>query len=131
FVLALEEGSLAAAGRRLGRSPPAMTRAIASLETAVGMKVCERRTRIVRLPEAGERYAEVARRILAELEAINLLSAGETARPRGILTITAPVVAGAEILRPCLNDYLDAHPQVSARLLLRDRMVNLGEEGID
>lgn len=131
FVLALEEGSLAAAGRRLGRSPPAMTRAIAALEAQIGMKLFERRTRLVRLTEAGARYAEVARRILAELEEINLLAAGEAARPRGVLTITAPVVAGAEILRPCLDAYLDAQPQVRARLLLLDRMANLGEEGID
>jgi DNA-binding transcriptional LysR family regulator len=131
FVAALDEGSLAAAGRRLGRSPPAMTRAIAGLETQIGMRLFERRTRLVRLTEAGERYAAVARRILAELDELNLLVSGETAQPRGVLTVTAPVVAGGEILRPCLDDYLDAHPQVRARLLLLDRLVNLGEEGID
>ncbi|HEX2115715.1 MAG TPA: LysR family transcriptional regulator [Alphaproteobacteria bacterium] len=131
FVLALDEGSLAAAGRRLGRSPPAMTRAVAALEMQIGTKLFERKTRIIRLTEAGERYAAVARRILAELDEINLLAAGEAAQPRGLLTVTAPVVAGAEILRPCLDDYLDAHPQVCARLLLLDRFANLVEEGID
>jgi DNA-binding transcriptional LysR family regulator len=131
FVLALDEGSLAAAGRRLGRSPPAMTRAIAALETQIGTMLFERKTRIIRLTEAGERYAAVARRILAELDEINLLAAGEAAQPRGLLTVTAPVVAGAEILRPSVDDYLDAYPQVSARLLLLDRFVNLVEEGID
>jgi DNA-binding transcriptional LysR family regulator len=131
FIAALDEGSLAAAGRRLGRSPPAMTRAIASLEAQIGMRLFERRTRLVRLTEAGERTAIVARRILAELDELNLLAAGETAQPRGVLTVTAPVVAGGDILRPCLDDYLDAHPQVRARLMLLDRLVNLGEEGID
>jgi DNA-binding transcriptional LysR family regulator len=131
FVLALDAGSLAAAGRRLGRSPPAMTRAIAALEAQIGAPLFERKTRLIRPTEAGARYAAVARRILAELEEINLLAAGETAQPRGLLTVTAPVVAGAELLRPCLDDYLDACPQVRARLLLLDRFANLIEEGID
>jgi DNA-binding transcriptional LysR family regulator len=131
FVTALDEGSLAAAGRRLGRSPPAMTRAIAALEAQFGLRLFERKTRLVRLTEAGERYAAVARRILAELEEINLLAAGEGAGPRGVLTVTAPLVAGAEILRPCIDDYLDAYLQVRVRLLLLDRIVNLVEEGID
>lgn len=131
FVAVLDEGSLAAAGRRLGRSPPAMTRAIAALETEIGRPLLERRTRAIRLTEAGERYAEVARRILAELEALAPLAAGAPIQPRGLLTVTAPVVAGAEILRPCLSEYLDLNPQVRARLLLFDRPANLLEEGID
>src|SRR2546423_2813213 len=36
FVAALEEGSLAGAGRKLGRSPAAVSRAIAFLEAHVG-----------------------------------------------------------------------------------------------
>lgn len=131
FVAALDEGSLAAAGRRLGRSPAAMTRAVAALERQIGMPLFERSTRIVRLTPAGARYAAVARRILVELEAINLLAAGEPASPRGMLTVTGPVVAGAEILRPCLDDYLDAYADVRARLLLLDRQANLIDEGID
>jgi DNA-binding transcriptional LysR family regulator len=131
FVVAIGEGSLAAAGRRLGRSPAAMTRAIAALETQIGVPLFERKTRIVRLTEAGARYAAVARRILSELEEINVLAAGAPAKPHGLLTVTAPVVAGAEILRPCLDDYLDAYPQVRAKLLLLDRPANLIEEGID
>ena len=36
FVAALDEGSLAAAGRKLGRSPAAVSRAVAFLEAHVG-----------------------------------------------------------------------------------------------
>jgi DNA-binding transcriptional LysR family regulator len=38
FVLAAEEGSLAAAARRLGRSPASVTRAIAFLEQHAGVR---------------------------------------------------------------------------------------------
>ena len=131
FVTALDEGSLAAAGRKLGRSPAAMTRAISALESQIGRPLFERTTRIVRLTEAGRHYSEIARRILAELEELNLFVEGARADPGGVLRITAPVFAGSEILRPCVDSFLDTYPQVRAQLLLLDRVVNLIEEGMD
>jgi len=83
------------------------------------------------LSEAGERYATVCRRILAELETAEALAGGEQAAPRGILSISAPPISGEDALRPILDDFLDAYPMVSTRLLLLDRPVNLVEEGID
>lgn len=131
LVMAVEEGSLAAAGRRLGRSPAAMTRAIAALEAQTGFPLFERKARNMRLTEMGESYVAAARRILAELDQFNVLTARGQTSPRGTLTITAPLCAGTEILRPVLDDYLDIHPQIRARVLLIDRTANLLDEGID
>ncbi|MBB5050213.1 DNA-binding transcriptional LysR family regulator [Afipia massiliensis] len=131
FVAALDEGSLAAAGRRLGRSPAAVSRAIAFLEHHVGAELLHRTTRSIKLSEAGERYAAACRRVLIELEEADLSAAGERAAPRGTLTITAPPISGEEILRPIINAYLDAFPAVSVNLVLLDRHANLVEEGID
>jgi DNA-binding transcriptional LysR family regulator len=131
FVAALDEGSLAAAGRRLGRSPAAVSRAVAFLEGHVGVALLHRTTRSLRLSEAGARYATVCRRVLADLENAEIAVAGERAAPRGLLTLTAPVVSGAKILRPILDDFLDAHYGVAAKLYLLDRPINLIDEGID
>lgn len=131
FVTALEEGSLAAAGRRLGQSPAAVTRAIAFLERHVGTPLLHRTTRTMRLSEAGERYAAACRRVLTDLEEADLLAAGESAAPRGLLTLSGPIVSGARILRPIVDAYLDLHPAVKARLLILDRKLNLVEEGVD
>jgi DNA-binding transcriptional LysR family regulator len=131
FVTALDEGSLAGAGRRLGRSPAAVTRAIAFLEAHVGTQLLHRTTRSMRLSEAGERYAAACRRVLTELEEADMLVAGERAAPRGLLTLTAPLVSGARVLRPILDAFLDLHPTVRARLTLLDRPVSLMDEGID
>lgn len=131
FVAALEEGSLAGAGRRLGKSPAAVSRAIAFLENHVGAELLHRTTRVLRLSEAGERYAAACRRVLAELDEADLSAAGETAAPRGTLTITAPPISGEEILHPVINAFLAAYPEVSINLLLLDRHTNLVEEGID
>jgi DNA-binding transcriptional LysR family regulator len=131
FVAALDEGSLAGAGRRLGRSPAAVSRAIAFLEHHVGAELLHRTTRSIKLSEAGERYAAACRRVLVELEEAEMSAAGERAAPRGTLTVTAPPIGGEEILRPIINAYLDAFPAVSVNLVLLDRHANLVEEGID
>jgi DNA-binding transcriptional LysR family regulator len=131
FIATLDEGSLAGAGRRLGRSPAAVSRAIAFLEDHTGTALLHRTTRTIRLSEAGERYAAACRRILTDLEEADLLIAHERAAPRGLLTITAPVAAGEDLLRPLLDDFLARFPAVSVRLQLLDRPVSLIDEGID
>ncbi|KMO10577.1 LysR family transcriptional regulator [Methylobacterium indicum] len=131
FVAALDAGSLAGAGRRLGHSPAAVSRAVAFLESHVGVPLLHRTTRSLRLSEAGERYAAACRRVLADLEEADLLAAGERAAPRGLITVTAPLVAGTRVLRPILDAFLDAEPAVRARLLLLDRPMSLVEEGVD
>jgi DNA-binding transcriptional LysR family regulator len=92
FVVALDEGSLAAAGRKLGRSPAAVSRAIAFLEARLGAELLHRTTRSIKLSEEGERYAATCRRVLTELEEIDVIVGGERAVPRGTLTLTAPTI---------------------------------------
>jgi DNA-binding transcriptional LysR family regulator len=131
FVAAVDEGTLAAAGRKLGRSPAAVSRAVVFLEGHVGVQLLHRTTRSIKLSEAGERYAAACRRILTDLEEADILAAGERSTPRGTLALTAPVTSGEQVLRPILDDFLDAYPTVSARLYLLDRQMNLIDEGID
>ena len=81
FVVALDEGSLAGAGRRLGRSPAAVSRAIAFLEAHVGAELLHRTTRSIKLSEAGERYAAACRRVLTELEEADIAGRRRTGGP--------------------------------------------------
>lgn len=131
FVTALNEGSLARAGQRLVRSPAAITRAIAALEHHVGTALLHRTTRKLQLTEAGERYAVVCRHVLAQLDEADLSAAGERATPRGVLTVTAPVMFGTRLLRPIAGEFLRHYPDVQIRLLLLNRLTNLVDEGID
>ncbi len=131
FITAAEEGSLAAASRRLKRSPAAVTRAIAFLEGRIGAELLHRTTRALKLSEAGDRYVVACRRVLAELAEADMLAAGDGAAPRGLLTVSAPPIYGEEVLRPILDDFLDHNPLVSARLLLQDHAISLVDEGVD
>src|SRR5262249_55104033 len=77
----------------------------------------------------GRRLAEDARGVLGAYEAA---VAREADGPlRGPLRITAPVVFGARHVAPVLRRFLDAHPQVSAELVLHDRNLDLVDEAFD
>lgn len=131
FVAVAEDSGFAAAARRLGLSPPAVTRAVAALEARIGARLLHRTTRIVRPTEAGQRFLVDARRILAELEEAEASAAGAQSEPRGTLTLTAPVLFGRLHVAPLVFAFRRAHPQVAVRLLLIDRVVDLLEEGVD
>ena len=131
FVVAVDEGSLAAAGRKLGRSPAAVSRAIAFLEERAGGKLLYRTTRSIKLSEEGERYVALCRRVLAELEEADIVISGERSVPRGTLSLTAGLFNGETLLLPVVEAFLDAYPTISVRLMLVDRPVNLIDEAID
>lgn len=131
FVAVAEAGSFARAAARLRISAPAVTRAVASLEDRLGTRVLNRTTRSLSLTEAGLRFLENAKRLLAELDEAERAAAGESAAPSGHLAVTAPVTFGRSALAPVTSAFLRAHPGVTASLTLVDRVVNLVEEGID
>ncbi|MDO9706763.1 LysR family transcriptional regulator [Paracraurococcus lichenis] len=131
FVAAVEAGSLAAAGRRHGQSPPAMTRMVAGLEDRLGVRLLERSTRRLAPTEAGRRLADQARRLLADYAEAMAEAAGEGKAPRGTLRVAAPLVFGRLHVAPIVTAFLAAQPEVTAELLLSDQNVDLLEDAID
>ena len=131
FVATIDEGSLAAAARRLGYAPAAVTRAITSLEDRVGAQLLHRTTRALRLTQLGESYLAMCRQVLGEIEREERGAEAELDMPRGLLTVTAPVLFGRTRVRPVLDQFINAYPAVHARLILLDRVVSLIDEGID
>ena len=131
YVAVAEEEGFAAAARRLQLSPPAVTRAVASLEDTLGVKLLDRSTRYVRATEAGRRYLQDARQILAGLESADEAAAGINAEPRGHLAVTAPVMFGRLFVMPGIVDYLTHYPAMEVEAVFLDRSVNLLEEGLD
>ncbi len=131
YVSVAEEESFSAAARKLGMSPPAVTRAVAALEERLGTKLLSRTTRFVRATDAGLRYLEHARRIITEVDDADEVAAGTSAEPRGQLAITAPVLFGRMFVLPNMLEYMGRYPEVTMTALFLDRVVNLLEEGLD
>lgn len=131
FVAVVDSGGFASAARKLNLSPPVVTRAVAELEERLGLRLLTRTTRVVRVTDAGARFAEDCRRILADIEEAETVATGTHAAPRGTLTLTAPVLFGHLYVTPVLVRYLQQYPEVDAQCLFLDRVVNVVEEGID
>lgn len=131
FTAVAQDQGFSAAARRLGLSAASVTRAVAALEKRIGTLLLTRTTRSVHLSEAGQRYLEDCRRILAEVQEAEDSAAGSHTQPRGQLTITAPVLFGELFVTPVMVNYLTQFPEVSINGLLVDRVVSMVEEGID
>src|SRR6202790_3178584 len=102
FMAIVEAGSLVSAARRLRRSPPAVTRALSSLEGRIGLRLVERTTRRLAATEAGSALAERARALLADYDAVLVAS---QAPVRGVLRITAPVQFGRRHVAPIVSAF--------------------------
>ena len=131
FVAVADAHGFAAAARRLKLSPPVVTRSIASLEERLGTRLLQRTTRSVRLTDAGVRYLERARRILADVDEAEGAAQLERSEPSGRFVVAAPQVFGRLHVAPVMCTYLGLHAGVNTELILGDRMANLVDEGID
>lgn len=128
FVAIVDAGSLAAAARRLRKSRPAVTRALAGLEERVGTQLIARTTRRLTPSDAGRELAATARRLLADYEAALGVAAAEPVS--GLLRVTAPLSFGRRHVTPLVNEFLDRYPQVQVELVLADRNLDLIEEDL-
>ncbi|HMM92190.1 LysR family transcriptional regulator [Bradyrhizobium sp.] len=131
FVAVADLRGFTPAARKLGLSPSGVTRLIAALEERLGARLLQRTTRQVTLTDAGARYLERARRILADVEEAEGAVAGERTRPEGQLVISAPVGFGRLHVSAIVTAYLKRYGDVAVDLRLTDRVVNLIEDGVD
>lgn len=131
YVAVVETEGFASAGRKLRLSPPAVTRAIAELETHLGVKLLNRTTRHVRVTEVGRKYYQDAKQIVMLANEADDLIAGENAEPRGHIRITASVLFARHFIMQGLVGYLKRYPEMHVDALFVDRVVNMMEEGVD
>jgi DNA-binding transcriptional LysR family regulator len=131
FIEVSERASFSEAARRLNRSPTAVTRAVADLEARLGVRLLNRTTRAVSLTDIGHRFLGGVRRVLADLAEVEQAAAGQGAAPRGELAITAPILFGRLHVLPVVTAFMAQNAEVTARMMLLDRPVDLVEEGLD
>lgn len=131
FVRVYELGSMSAAGRDLRISAAVTSSRIAQLEEHLGVRLFQRTTRTLAPTEHGKAFYRGASEILdaviqAEAEVANL-----TDNPKGSLFVAAPLGVGRRLIAPLVPEFLDQYPDISIRLRLTDRKVDLAVEGLD
>lgn len=127
----VDEGSLSAASRKLGIPLATVSRRIGNLEEYLGTRLFQRAGRGLVLTETGQEYVSSCRRILEDVVEAERTAAGEYRKPKGSLTITAPVVFGRLNVLPVIVEFLKAFPEIDVRLVQSDRLVDLVEEHVD
>lgn len=131
FVAVADLRGFAPAARKLRLSPSVVTRAIAGLEEHLGARLLQRTTRSVTLTDAGARYLERARRILADVDEAERAAESERSAPSGRFHVSAPQLFGRLHVAPLMCAFLAKYPAVRGELTLSDGFTNLVEEGVD
>jgi DNA-binding transcriptional LysR family regulator len=131
FVRVVELGGFTDAAKKLGVSKSAVSKHVSALEARLGARLLNRTTRRVNPTEIGLAYYDRATRVLADAHEADAMAASMQGTPQGELRISAPLSFGLRHLGPAVSDFLNAYPEVSARVSLDDRFVELVAEGFD
>lgn len=131
FVQTVESGSLSTAARKLSMPLTTVSRNLAELEAHLGVQLLTRSTRRLALTEAGQGYLVTCRKVLELVRDAESEVAQANQQPRGVLTMTAPLVFGRVVLLPLLTQFLAEFPEIDVRLQLGDRNIDLIDEHID
>ncbi|HMN70497.1 MAG TPA: LysR family transcriptional regulator [Rhodoblastus sp.] len=131
FVKVVALASYAEAGRTLGITRSAVSKAVMELEQLLGARLLDRTTRRVSATEAGLAYYEQCIDILARVEETEMQISRLHDEPRGVLRINAPMSFGALYLGPAIADFMASYPDLKIELMLNDRFIDPIEEGVD
>jgi len=131
FVAVVAAGGFSGGARRLGRTQPAVSRRIATLEARLGVRLIDRTTRRFSLTDAGRAFNERCREALSSLADAEAAAIDTGGAVRGMLRVSAPPAWARAQLAPLLPALAARHPQLTIDLLLVERYVDLVEEGFD
>ena len=130
-VRVYELGSMSAAGRDLRISPAVTSSRISQLEEHLGVRLFQRTTRSLAPTEQGRSFYRGAVEILDAVDNAEAGVANITDNPKGSLYVAAPLGVGRRLIAPQVPAFLKDYPEVTVRLRLTDRNVDLTTEGLD
>ena len=131
FVRVYELGSMSAAGRDLRISPAVTSSRISQLEEHLSVRLFQRTTRSLTPTEQGRAFYSGACAVLESVENAEARVVNITENPKGSLYVAAPLGVGRRLVAPQVPEFLKLYPEVSVRLRLTDRKVDLTTEGLD
>lgn len=131
FVRVYELGSMSAAGRDLRISSAVTSSRISQLEEHLGVRLFQRTTRSLTPTEHGKSFYRGATEILEAVDSAEAQIVNVTENLKGALYVAAPLGVGRRLIAPQVPGFLAEYPEVSVRLRLTDRKVDLTTEGLD
>lgn len=131
FLRVADRRSFRQAAADLGLTPSAVSQAVRALEAKLGVALLTRTTRSVGLTEAGARFLQHARPAFDEVMAGGDAARDLAEKPSGLLRISVPRAAIAQVLQPLIASFCRTCPQVTVELSANEQLVDLAAEGFD
>lgn len=131
FAKVVDAGSFSKAARVLGMPLSTVSRRVADLEDALGVRLLERSTRRFSVTEAGSEVLEQARTVLTASEALEAYVSDKRAAVSGVVRVSAPPSVSDTLITPLVCAFQQSYPDVSVQVFVTDRMVDLISEGMD
>ncbi len=131
YVRIVETGSLSAVAKELKTSQPTVSKRLEHLEKHLKVRLLARNTHGVRPTEAGQRYYEASKRLVADVGQLESAVVRERGHVGGRLRLNFPVSFGQQALTTIVCAFHDAHPEICVDLTLTDRLVDLVEDAVD
>lgn len=131
FVHAADAGSFVAAGRILGVTSAAVSKNIAGLEKALGVRLMNRTTRMLMLTEEGTVFLHQARIALEALDAAVDTIAAQRATVSGRVRISTSSAFGRDHLLPALPSLQTKYPDLFIEVDFDDRVIDMVRDGYD
>ena len=131
FCVVARKSSFAESAKEMGASPAYISKRIALLEAALGVRLFYRTTRSVVMTEEGSNVHEWARRILDDVDQMLETVSSAKQVPRGLLKISTSFALGRKYVSPLLSAFARLHPALRIQLELFDRQVDMINEGFD
>jgi len=131
FVRVVENSGFAKAARELGVPTSTISRAVARLEEAIGVRLLHRTTRNLSVTSEGHAFHQRVAPLVASLRDATRTVHSHNKEPEGLLRVTAPNDIGSAFLSDEVVRFADRYPLLSVELTLTNRKVNLVSEGLD
>jgi DNA-binding transcriptional LysR family regulator len=131
FAQIVEHGGFSAAERVLGISKSRLSRRLAELEAALGVRLLQRSTRKLALTEAGELFYRHCQSMLSEAQAAMNAVQELSSSPRGTVRLSVPVTVSQTWLSELLPEFLLRYPDVRVSIHVTNRVIDLYEDAID
>lgn len=112
FVAVAEAGSFTRAGETLDLPQSTISTQLRELEEALGLRLFDRHTRMLRLTEAGAEILPLARKTMADLESVIGSSAQLRTLGRGRVSIAASSMQAALVLPRLMGSFIERYPGV-------------------